>query len=133
MVLAATVVAILGMGPVFATAAEPLPATESGLPFEPPVPESTPAPPYSEQQLVRFLAAYAEVEEIRATYVLRLKRASTSDEARELAERGRREMRQAIERNGLDVTTYLRIAQRANHDPELRKKLEKLIDEAQRV
>lgn len=81
------------------------------------------------EKLERFVAAYAEVQSIRAEYMPRLQQAGDAEEQAKLKKEGQEKMVNAIRDEGLDVSEYQRIGQTINSDRELRGRVKKLIEE----
>lgn len=85
----------------------------------------------SEQKLEQFVAAYAEIQAIRAEYMPKLQQAEDEEEQARLQKQGQEEMVNAVRDEGLDVSEYQRIGQKINSDQELQSRVKTLIEEHQ--
>lgn len=91
----------------------------------------SPGQQFSDQQLMKFVSAYSEVQHIREQYAQKIKQTPSQEKAKKLMKTGVEKMKAAIQRNGLDVKTYLAIARNANSNPKLREKLRRLLQAQQ--
>lgn len=85
----------------------------------------------SQEKLEQFVAAYAEIQAIRAEYMPRLQDAENEEEQAQLQEQGQEEMVSAVRDKGLDVSEYQEIGQKINSDQELQSRVQDLIQEHQ--
>lgn len=85
----------------------------------------------SQEKLEQFVAAYAEIQAIRAEYMPRLQQAEDEEEQARLQKEGQEEMVSAVRDEGLDVGEYQQIGQKINSDQELQTRVKTLIEEHQ--
>lgn len=84
-----------------------------------------------QEKLEQFVAAYAEIQAIRAEYMPRLQQAEDEEEQAQLQEQGQEEMVNAVRDEGLDVSEYQQIGQKINSDQELQARVQDLMEEHQ--
>lgn len=85
----------------------------------------------SQEKLEQFVAAYAEIQAIRAEYMPRLQQAEGEEEQARLQKQGQEEMVNAVRDEGLDVSEYQQIGQKINSDQELQARVQNLMQEHQ--
>lgn len=85
----------------------------------------------SQEKLEQFVAAYAEIQAIRAEYMPKLQQAEDEEEQAKLQEQGQKEMVDAVRAEGLDVSEYQQIGQKINSDRELQSRVQDLMQEQQ--
>ncbi|MEQ8351927.1 MAG: DUF4168 domain-containing protein [Leptospiraceae bacterium] len=81
----------------------------------------------SDQQLQKFAMAYSKVAQIRKDVGPELKSLKTKSERDALKKEAGLNMRKAIKSTGLSVDQFNQIIQRLDSDPELRKRLQNLV------
>ena len=79
---------------------------------------------FSKSQIKSFVAARAEVDELRQEFQPKFQNAGDVDEAQELRKEFQKEAVQILDENGLDVQTYNSIVKGMDTNKELRKKIE---------
>ncbi|NDW22154.1 DUF4168 domain-containing protein [Alteromonas hispanica] len=82
-----------------------------------------PAKNYDDKKLLQFTIAMDDIAQLRQKYEDKFNDVENADEAQALQEEAQGEMLNAIEAAGLSATEYTSIAQQAQQDEALRKKI----------
>jgi hypothetical protein len=91
--------------------------------------QSTEHQHFSRKQLKSFTAAHEKVREISAKYVKDLAHADSQEQEKRLHEQAQAEMANAVQDEGLTVTTYNAIALAARKDPALAQRIYKMLSQ----
>ncbi|WP_168927393.1 DUF4168 domain-containing protein [Nitrincola alkalilacustris] len=83
---------------------------------------------FDDTQLQTFVSVQPVLDGIRSEYAQRLETASDADAAAALQEEAGLEMVSAVQEAGLDVNTYNQIAMTMQQDPELRERVESMMN-----
>lgn len=125
--LKSTVIAALiaaPVAPVMAQTAEPAPEAPA---------QAVPEAAFSEDQLSSFVDAALQVQEVQQDYMTQIEAAAAEDEKKALIQEANTKMTAAVEETeGMDVTTYNRIGQAAQSDPELNERILAMVETRQR-
>ncbi|MGR3375119.1 DUF4168 domain-containing protein [Salipiger abyssi] len=125
--LKSTIIAALiaaPVAPVMAQTAETAPEAPA---------QTAPAADFSEDQLSSFVDAALHVQEVQKDYMTQIEAAAAEDEKKALIQEANTEMTAAVEETeGMDVTTYNRIGQAAQSDPELNERILAMVETRQR-
>jgi|SRR5215475_1547383 len=84
----------------------------------------------SQAQLESFASAALEVQQIRSKWQPRIQAADNAEQAQEFQVQASTEMVSAVQDKGLTVDTYRAIATAARDNPELARRIGKLIEQA---
>ena len=82
-----------------------------------------------EQELKKFASAVRALQQIKQSYSEELGQAGDKKKAQQIQAKMQQEMRQAIKEQGLSVERYTKIGKAVRKDPELNKKVAKLIQQ----
>lgn len=93
-----------------------------------PMPESNQAADFSEADLKKFADVQEDLEGIRSEYSGRLESTEDPDQAAQLQQEASQKMVQTVQDKGLDVDTYSNIALAIQSDPELRDKVQSMLN-----
>lgn len=94
-----------------------------------PVPEAAaPTTDFSESDLQKFADVQGDLEEIRTEYSGRLESTEDPDQAAQLQQEASQKMVQTVQDTGLNVETYSNIALAIQTDPELRDKVQSMLN-----
>ncbi|MBN9888344.1 DUF4168 domain-containing protein [Salipiger abyssi] len=125
--LKSTIIAALiaaPVAPVMAQTAETAPEAQA---------QTAPAADFSEDQLSSFVDAALQVQAVQKDYMTQIEAAAAEDEKKALIQEANTEMTAAVEETeGMDVTTYNRIGQAAQSDPELNERILAMVETRQR-
>lgn len=93
-----------------------------------PMPETAPAADFSDADLQKFADVQDDLEGIRSEYSGRLESTEDPDQAAQLQQEASQKMVQTVQDKGLDVETYSNIALAIQSDPELRDKVQSMLN-----
>jgi len=93
-----------------------------------PMPETAPAADFSDADLQKFADVQDDLEGIRSEYSGRLESTEDPDQAAQLQQEASQKMVQTVQETGLDVETYSNIALAIQSDPELRDKVQSMLN-----
>ena len=96
--------------------------------YEAPMPETAPAADFSDADLQKFADVQDDLEGIRSEYSGRLESTEDPDQAAQLQQEASQKMVQTVQETGLDVETYSNIALAIQSDPELRDKVQSMLN-----
>ena len=118
------------VGFAFALTSLPVQSQTSGQQAKPPA-QTSPAPKIEikEHELTSFASAVAALQQIKQSDSQEIGQAGSKKKAQEIQGEMQEEMRQAIQSEGLSVQRYTKIGQAVQGDPELRQKVNKLVQE----
>lgn len=91
--------------------------------------QDQPQASFEDETLAAFAAAASQISQIREVYTQRLENAENSDQANQLQREAQEKMVQAIRDEGIDVNTYNAVSQAMQQNGELRRKVQRLIQE----
>ena len=97
-------------------------------------PAQTQAAPAQQQQhdqvsaadLKKFISANVEVSKVREEYAVKFNHAKDQDKAQKLQQEAQEEMLTAVEKSGLDASSYNLLAERIQSSTELQERIQKL-------
>lgn len=97
-------------------------------------PAQTQAAPAQQQQhdqvsdadLKKFISANVEVSKVREEYAVKFNHAKDQDKAQKLQQEAQDEMLTAVEKSGLDASSYNLLAERIQSSTELQERIQKL-------
>jgi len=92
------------------------------------MPETAPAADFSDADLQKFADVQDDLEGIRSEYSGRLESTEDPDQAAQLQQEASQKMVQTVQETGLDVETYSNIALAIQSDPELRDKVQSMLN-----
>jgi hypothetical protein len=99
----------------------------------PAISPDAPPPPMDEEKIDQFADAYVVIEEIHQRAMLDLDQVHDPEEANEVKARAEAQMIRAVERSGLELAEFNRIAERMSADPELRARITSRVEERRRI
>ena len=82
-----------------------------------------------DKELSQFAGAVLALQKIKQSYDKELGQAANKKEAQQIQAKMKQEMRQAIKDEGLSIKRYSKIGQAVQNDPQLKKRVNKLIQQ----
>jgi len=82
-----------------------------------------------DKELSQFADAVVALQQIKQGYEKKLGQAANKEEAQQIQAKMQQEMRQAIKEKGLSIQRYSKIGQATQNDPQLKKKVNKLVQQ----
>lgn len=93
-----------------------------------PKPETAPASDFRDADLQKFADVQGDLDQIRNEYSGRLESTKDPDQAAQLQQEANQKMVQTVQNKGLDAKTYSNIALAIQSDPELRNKVQSMLN-----